>query len=145
MLLVNRRPGRLGDEDEAKTGVGLMEADPAKDDLKRKNWLRDEDSVVAAAAATELEIKAADGRKRLLNGAVRLLLLLLIEAVVGEMAELALSLLAAAPVKGGRLGLVGKGGRGRWVNGLMAGTKVRLRVGAERRVVIRPPPSNFDV
>lgn len=65
--------------------------------------------------------------------------LALIEAVLGEMAELTVSSLLEALVKGGRLALVGKGGRSRWVNGRMAGTKVRLRGGADRRVVIRPP------
>lgn len=161
LLLENRRPGRPVEEG-VKTGVGLMppelDGEPDSDDRKRKNWLplRDEDSVDVLLATTIDE--APEGRNRLLNGAGRLmlpaevellllLLLPLIEAGLGAMEEVGLvsspATLAAALVKGGRLGLMGKGGRGRWVNGRMEGTKVRLRGGAERRVVIRPP-STFE-
>jgi len=158
LLLVNRRPGRPVEEG-VKTGVGLMppalDGEPDSEDRKRKNWLplRDEDSVDVLLATTIDE--ATEVRNRLLNGAgrlmlpaeVELLLLPLIEAGLGAMGEVGLvsspATLAAALVKGGRLGLMGKGGRGRWVNGRMAGTKVRLRGGAERRVVIRPP-STFE-
>lgn len=144
LLLENRRPGRPVEED--KTGVGLIPPilDGEPDDRKRKNWLplRDEDSPAVLLAMIG---ETPDGRNRLLNGAGRLTLLLLlpplIEAGLGEIGEevVVSSLTLTALVKGGRLGLVGKGGRGRWVNGLMAGTKVRLRGGADRRVVIRPP------
>lgn len=54
LLLENRRPGRL-EEDEDKTGVGLiplLEGDDGNEDLRRKNWLRDEDSVKVALATT---------------------------------------------------------------------------------------------
>ena len=150
LMLENRRPGRPVEEAD-KTGVGLMppelDGEPAKDDRKRKNWLPllDEDSVAVLLAATIGE--APEGRNRLLNGVGRLMLpvevalLPLIEAGLGTIDEVELisSPTLAALVKGGRLGLIGKGGRGRWVNGRMEGTKVRLRGGAERRVVIRPP------
>lgn len=89
----------------------------------------------------------SDERKRLLNervddetgadeaGAT------LLDTTTGSSA----STTGALPVKGGRRGLVGKGGRGRWVNGRMLGVKVRVRGGAANRVVMRPPfPSDLE-
>ena len=81
-----------------------------------------------------------DGRKRLLEKRLVLLTDPLAETGNEALVLGAFSSLPAAPlVKAGRGFLViAKGGRARWVNGLMLGVKVRLRKGPDSRDVTRP-------